>query len=68
MIEIFIGLENYNRFNTSSPTNIDTASTITILATCNEKSVSQAKRKLFADDTNMDSRNIYSFEGKIIDG
>ncbi len=45
---------------------IDTASTITILPTRNEKSISQVKRKLFTDDTNIDSRNSYSFEGKII--
>jgi hypothetical protein len=59
-------LENYNRFNALSPLDIDTASSITILPRRNEKSISQVKRKLFTDDTNIDSRNIYSFEGKII--
>jgi hypothetical protein len=59
-------LENYNRVNTLSPMNIDTASTITILPTRNKKPISQVKRKLFSDDTNKDSKNIYSFDGKII--
>ena len=59
-------LENYNRVNELSPINIDTASTITILPTRNKKPVSQVKRKLFADDTNIGSKNIYSFDGKII--
>jgi hypothetical protein len=49
-----------------SPMNINTASTITILPTRTEKSASQVQRKLFGDNTNMNSKHCYSFEGKIM--
>ncbi|CAF3847044.1 unnamed protein product [Rotaria sp. Silwood1] len=54
--------KNYNRFNVLSSMNIDTASTTTILPTCNRKSVSQVKRKLFGEDMNVDSKENYSCE------
>ena len=46
--------------------NINTTSTITILPTRKEKSASQVQRKLFGDDTNMNSKHCSSFEGKIM--
>ncbi|CAF4141395.1 unnamed protein product [Rotaria magnacalcarata] len=54
--------EHYNRVNTLSPMDINTASTITILPTRKEKSVSQVQRNLFGNDTNMNSKRCYSFE------
>ena len=46
--------------------NINTASTMTILPTPTEKSISQVQRKLFRDDTTMNPKNCYSSEGKIM--
>ncbi|CAF4615852.1 unnamed protein product [Rotaria socialis] len=54
--------ENYNRVNALPPMNINTASTIAILPKRKEKSVSEVQRKLFGDDTNMNSKHCYSFE------
>ncbi|CAF4676457.1 unnamed protein product, partial [Rotaria socialis] len=54
--------KNYNRANALSPMNINTASTIIILPTRKEKSVCEVQRKLFGDDTNMNSKHCYSFE------
>ncbi|CAM2726227.1 unnamed protein product [Rotaria socialis] len=56
--------ENYNRVNALPPMNINTASTIAILPKRKEKSVSEVQRKLFGDDTNMNSKHCYSFEDK----
>ncbi|CAF2107014.1 unnamed protein product [Rotaria magnacalcarata] len=54
--------ENYNRVNALPPMNINTAGTIAILPKRKEKSVSEVQRKLFGDDTNMNSKHCYSFE------
>jgi len=56
-------LENNKPDNGLSSTNFGLASTITVSPTPNEKSVSNVKRKLFDDDTNMYLRDV---EGKII--
>ncbi|CAF2065112.1 unnamed protein product [Rotaria magnacalcarata] len=54
--------ENYNRVNALPPMNINTAGTIAILPKRKEKSVSEVQRKLFGDDTNMNSKHCHSFE------
>lgn len=56
-------LENNKSNNGLSSMNFGLASTITVSTTPNEKSVSNVKRKLFHDDTNMYLSDV---EGKII--